>query len=422
MTQGTATAFAPEAPGGEATALSAAARRLKPSATNTTSQRARDLRAAGRDVIALSAGEPDFDTPAHVLEAARAAMAAGHTKYAPVAGIPALKAAVRAKFEAENGLRYADSEVMVSTGGKQVIANAMLATIDPGDEVVIPAPYWVSYPELVSFCGGRPVVVQAGAESGFLLTAEALEAAITPRTKWLVLNSPCNPSGAVYGRAALARIAAVLERHPQVMVLSDDIYEHLIYSGAPFATLAEVAPTLRHRVLTMNGVSKAYAMTGWRIGYCGGPDWLIKAMSKIQGQTTSGANSIAQWAAEAALSGPQDFLATRRESFRARRDLVVGLLRAAPGLACLVPDGAFYVYPSCAGTFGRVTAAGRRIDSDRDFSEALLEEADVAVVYGAAFGLPGHFRVSYAAAEPQLREACARIARFCAGLRPEAGR
>lgn len=393
--------------------LSAAAMWLKPSATNTMSQKARDLKAAGRDIVALSAGEPDFDTPTHVIAAAHEAMKAGHTKYAPVAGIAELKQAIRAKFAAENGLEYRDDEVMVSTGGKQVIANAMMATIDPGDEVVIPAPYWVSYPELVSFCGGTPVTVQAQAETGFLLTAADLEAAITPRTKWLILNSPCNPSGAVYSRAALADIAEVLERHPKIHVLSDDIYEHLIYSDVAFSTLAEVAPQLKSRILTMNGVSKAYAMTGWRIGYCGGPAHLIKAMSKIQGQTTSSANSIAQWAAVAALSGPQEYLAERRESFRSRRDLVVGLLRQADGLDCLIPEGAFYVYPSCTGTFGKVSAGGRAIDSDQTFCEALLEEQGVAVVYGAAFGLPGHFRVSYAAAESQLRDACARIENFC---------
>ncbi|MEI4263778.1 pyridoxal phosphate-dependent aminotransferase [Roseovarius sp. D0-M9] len=404
------------APEGVSDLLSAAATRLKPSATNTTSQKARDLKAQGRDIVALSAGEPDFATPENVIAAAIDAMKAGHTKYAPVAGIPELKQAVRGKFSTENGLDYADDEVMVSTGGKQVIANAMMATIDEGDEVIIPAPYWVSYPELVSFCGGTPVVVQAEATTGFLLTAEDLEAAITPRTKWVILNSPCNPSGAVYSRDALERIAGVLERHPRIHVLSDDIYEHLIYSDTAFSTLAEVAPQMKDRVLTMNGVSKAYAMTGWRIGYCGGPAHLIKAMSKIQGQTTSGANSIAQWAAVAALTGPQDFLAERRASFRARRDLVVGMLREAKGLECLVPDGAFYVYPGCAGTFGKTTKGGRKIGSDQEFSEALLEEEGVAVVYGAAFGLPGHFRVSYASSEAQLRDACMRITTFCNGL------
>lgn len=396
--------------------LSEAATRLKPSATNTTSQKARDLKAAGRDVVALSAGEPDFATPENVIGAALDAMNAGQTKYAPVAGIPELKAAVRNKFSKENGLDYADDEVMVSTGGKQVIANAMLATLNPGDEVIIPAPYWVSYPELVSFCGGTPVAVEAQAATGFLLTAKDLEAAITPRTKWLILNSPCNPSGAVYSREVLEQIAEVLDRHPKVHVLSDDIYEHLIYSNMAFSTLAEVAPRLADRILTMNGVSKAYAMTGWRIGYCGGPAKLIKAMTKIQGQTTSGANSIAQWAAVAALTGPQDFLAERRGSFRQRRDLVVGMLQEARGIECLVPEGAFYVYPSCTGTYGKTTSGGRTITNDQDFSEALLEEEGVAVVYGAAFGLGGHFRVSYAAAEDQLRDACARIKKFCNGL------
>lgn len=397
--------------------LSVAAARLKPSATNSTSQKARDLRAAGRDIVALSAGEPDFDTPDHVIAAAYQAMTTGQTKYAPVAGIAELKKAVRAKFKTENGLDYSDEEVMVSTGGKQVIANAMMATINPGDEVIIPAPYWVSYPELVSFCGGSPIAVQAKAETGFLLTAADLEAAITPRTKWLILNSPCNPTGAVYSREALVQIAEVLDRYPRLHVLSDDIYEHLIYSDRPFSTLAEVAPQLKSRVLTMNGVSKAYAMTGWRIGFCGGPASLIKAMSKIQGQTTSSANSIAQWAAVAALTGPQDFLAIRKESFRTRRDMVVAMLRDAEGLECLVPDGAFYVYPGCTRTYGKVSPGGRAIESDQDFSEALLEEAGVAVVYGAAFGLPGHFRVSYAAAESQLRDACARIQKFCSTLK-----
>jgi aspartate aminotransferase len=396
--------------------LSRAASRLRPSATNSTSQHARDLRAEGRDIIALSAGEPDFDTPEHIKAAAVAAMEAGKTKYAPVAGIPELKTAVRDKFRRENGLTYADAEVMVSTGGKQVIANAMLATIDAGDEVIIPAPYWVSYPELVSFCGGKPVIVRSTPANGFLLAAGDLERAITPRTKWLILNSPCNPTGAVYSRQALTDIAGVLERHPHVHVLSDDIYEHLIYADRPFSTIAEVAPALKNRVLTMNGVSKSYAMTGWRIGYAGGPATLIKAMTKIQGQTTSGANVIAQWAAVTALNGPQDFLVERLESFRQRRDLVIDLLRAAPGVECDVPDGAFYVYPSCHGLFGSVTPGGHRIESDQDFSEALLDEEGVAVVYGAAFGLPGHFRISYAASEDSLRAAFSRIVRFCETL------
>jgi len=396
--------------------LSVAAMRLKPSATNAMSQRARDLKAAGSDIIALSVGEPDFPTPENVISAAIDAMKAGHTRYAPVVGIPELKKAVRAKFSRENGLDYGDDEVMVSTGGKQVIANAMMATINPGDEVIIPAPYWVSYPELVSFCGGTPVTVQAEATTGFLLTARDLEAAITPRTKWVIINSPCNPSGAVYSREVLEQIAEVLQRHPRIHVLSDDIYEHLIYSDTPFSTLAEVAPQLKDRVLTMNGASKAYAMTGWRIGYCGGPAALIKAMAKIQGQTTSGANSVAQWAAVAALNGPQDFLAERRVSFQTRRDLVVVMLRDSEGLDCLVPDGAFYAYPGCTGTFGKTSAGGRIIKCDQDFAEALLDEQCVAVVYGAAFGLPGHFRVSYSASDTQLHDACARIQKFCKTL------
>ncbi|KUF08994.1 pyridoxal phosphate-dependent aminotransferase [Pseudoponticoccus marisrubri] len=393
--------------------FSRAAQRLKASATNATSQRARELRAEGRDIIALSAGEPDFDTPAHIRRAASDAMQAGHTRYTNVGGVPELKDAIRAKFLDENGLRFERSEVMASTGGKQVIANALLATINAGDEVIVPAPYWVSYPELVSFCGGTPVTVPTSARNGFLITAEELEAAITPRTKWLMLNSPCNPSGAVYHEQRLSELAAVLERHPQVHVLSDDIYEHLIYSDAPFRTLASVAPGLAGRILTMNGVSKAYSMTGWRIGFAGGPAKLIKVMEKIQGQTTSCPNAIAQWATIAALTGPKDFLAERRASFRERRDLVVSRINAIDGLECLTPDGAFYVYPSCEGLLGRVSPAGRTIDSDRDFAEALLEEANVAVVFGEAFGLAGHFRISYASPTAQLSEACDRIEAFC---------
>lgn len=401
---------------GRSRLLSSAAERIKPSATNSTSQRARELRASGRDVIALSAGEPDFDTPKHVLEAAAEAMAKGHTRYTPVSGIPELREAIRQKFLRENGLDFEIGQIMVSTGGKQVIANAMLATIDPGEEVVIPAPFWVTYPELVSFCGGTPVIVPTSAEMNFAMTAQDLEEALTPKTKWLILNSPCNPSGGVYSESELEALAEVLRRHPQVHVLCDDIYEHLIYSDTPFRTLAAVAPDLADRILTMNGVSKAYAMTGWRIGYAGGPKHLLKAMEKIQGQTTSCANSIAQWAAVAALTGPQDFLAERHESFRRRRDLVVRRLNEAPGLQCRTPDGAFYVYPSCEGTFGKKTRSGAEIPSDEAFCRMLLDETGVAVVHGTAFGLPGHFRVSYAASEDQLVEACKRIGDFCAGL------
>lgn len=396
--------------------LSQAVTRIQPSATNSTAQRARELKAKGRDIISLSTGEPDFNTPDHILEAARDAMAQGHTRYTPISGIPELRNAIRSKFARENGLDFDITEVMVSTGGKQVIANAMLATIDTGDEVVIPAPYWVSYPELVSFCGGTPVIVPTEASNNFCMTAQALQGAITSRTKWLILNSPCNPSGAVYSADMLHEIADVLDQHPKVYVLCDDIYEHLIYSNTPFATLAAVAPKLRGRILTMNGVSKAYAMTGWRIGYAGGPAPLIKAMEKIQGQTTSGANSIAQWAAVAALEGPQDLLALRRESFRRRRDMVVEQLGRAEGIHCRIPDGAFYVYPSCEGTLGKRTQQGMVIGSDRDFSVALLDQVGVAVVHGSAFGLGGHFRISYAVAEDQLIEACRRIQEFCASL------
>lgn len=396
--------------------LSKAARGLRPSATNSTTQRARELKAAGRSIIALSAGEPDFDTPEHIRQAAVEAMAAGHTRYAPVGGILELKQAIQAKFKRENKLSYDLAEIMVSTGGKQVIANAMLATIDAGDEVIIPAPFWVSYPELVSFCGGQPIILQADAANGFLMSAASLRAAITPKTKWLILNSPCNPSGAVYGGTELMALAEILRAHPHVHILCDDIYEHLIYASTPFHTLAEIAPDLKGRILTMNGVSKAYAMTGWRIGYAGGPAVLIKAMEKIQGQTTSSANTIAQWAAVAALNGPQGFLAERRESFRRRRDLVVKRLNPIPGLRCAIPDGAFYAYPSCVGTYGKRSPAGVLIDSDVAFCTALLDEAGVAAVHGDAFGLPGHFRVSYATSEAQLHEACDRITDFCAKL------
>ncbi|TVR07439.1 MAG: pyridoxal phosphate-dependent aminotransferase [Salinarimonadaceae bacterium] len=402
--------------------LSQAAQRLQPSATGSISQRARELKAEGRDIIALSAGEPDFDTPAHVLEAAAEAMAKGHTRYTTVGGIPELREAIRKKFQRENGLEFGLDQIVVSTGGKQVIANAMLATIDPGDEVIIPAPYWVSYPELVTFCGGRPVILPSDAAANFVVTPRQLESAITEKTKWLILNSPCNPSGAVYAESDLAALAEILRRNEHVHVLADDIYEHLIYSNVPFRTLASVAPDLSERILTMNGVSKAYAMTGWRIGYAGGPRHLIKAMEKIQGQTTSCPNSVAQWAALAALEGPQDLLADRRRSFMKRRDQVVDALNAAPGISCRKPDGAFYVYPSCAGTFGKTTRAGVAIKDDETFCRALLDETGVAVVHGSAFGIPGHFRVSYAASVEQLSEACRRIHEFCAALRATDGR
>lgn len=396
--------------------LSQALGRIKPSASIVANQRARELAAQGRDVIALSSGEPDFDTPEHIKQAAAAAMAAGKTKYTPVAGIPELRKAIRAKFLRENDLDYGLDQIIVGTGGKQVIANALLATVDPGDEVIVPAPFWVSYPEIVALCGGTAIVAPTSADDGFRLTPETLEGLITAKTKWLILNSPSNPSGAAYGREELKRLTDVLERHPHVWVLTDDIYEHLIYGGQPFATPAQVAPVLKERTLTVNGVSKAYAMTGWRIGYAGGPRDLIRAMDTIQGQFTSGPCSIAQWAAVAALDGPQDGLAVRRQAFEARRDLVVGMLNQAKGLNCRVPEGAFYVFPSCEKLFGLRTATGKVIASDEDFAAELLDAEAVAVVHGAAYGSPGHFRISYAASTEQLEEACRRIQRFCNAL------
>ena len=398
------------------TRLSQAIGRIAPSPTVAMAGRARALKAEGRDVIALAAGEPDFDTPAHIREAAVEAIARGETRYTDVAGTPALRAAVAEKFARENGLEAAPERVIVTSGGKQVIFNAFLATLDPGDEVIVPAPYWVSYPDIARLAGATPVVVPCPAEAGFRLAPGALEAAITPRTRWLVLNSPGNPTGAGYAAAHLAALAEVLRRHPQVMVLSDDIYEHIAFAPFVFATLAQVAPDLADRVLTMNGVSKAYAMTGWRIGYATGPADLIGAMIKLQSQSTTSASSISQAAALAALTGPQDYLAEAQGHFLRRRDAVVAALNAAPGLSCPVPDGAFYVYPSIAGCLGKTSRGGRRIEGDMDFAEALIDETGVAVVFGAAFGLSPHFRVSYAEADATLAEACARIADFCAGL------
>ncbi|WJR79141.1 pyridoxal phosphate-dependent aminotransferase [Bradyrhizobium sp. NP1] len=397
--------------------LSAALSRIKPSPTNFASDRARRLKAEGRDIVAVSSGEPDFETPENVRAAANAAIARGYTKYTPVAGIPQLREAVVRKFKRENQLEYQTSQIIVSTGGKQVVANALLATVDPGDEVIIPAPYWVSYPELVQFCGGTPVAVTANVADGFKLRPEALEAAITPKTKWLIMNSPCNPSGAVYSHDELKALAEVLKRHRQVWILTDDIYEHLVYGDFKFATLAQVEPELYERTLTVNGVSKAYAMTGWRIGYAGGPPQLIKAMETIQSQTTSGTSSVSQWAAVEALTGPQDFLDGRRKAFEQRRDLVVSMLNQARGIQCPTPDGAFYVYPSCAGVLGKRLADGRTIKTDEDFVLALLESEGVAVVHGSAFGCGPNFRISYAASMDLLDEACRRIQRFCAGLR-----
>ncbi|ETW13841.1 aspartate aminotransferase [Roseivivax marinus] len=396
--------------------LSEALARVNPSLTVAITQRARELRAEGRDVIALSAGEPDFDTPENVKRAAVAAIGRGETKYTAPDGMTELKQAICDKFARENGLSYAPAQISVSSGGKQVLWNALLATLNPGDEVIVPAPYWVSYPDMVRMAGGTPVIVTGEERDGFRLTAGALEAAITPRTKWLIFNSPSNPTGAGYDRATLCALTDVLMRHPQVHVMSDDMYEHLAYDGFTFCTPAEVEPRLAERTLTVNGVSKAYAMTGWRIGYAGGPEPLIAAMRKVQSQTTTNPCSISQWAAVEALTGPQDVLATRAEAFRRRRDSVVAALNDCAGMTCQTPEGAFYVYPSVAGCLGRTSAGGARIETDEDFATALLEEAGVALVFGAAFGLSPHVRLSYAAADDVLADACDRIRAFCAGL------
>jgi len=391
--------------------------RIKPSATIAVSDKARELTAAGRDIISLGAGEPDFDTPDNIKEAAIRAIRAGKTKYTNVDGIAELKAAIVAKFKRENSLDYRPEEVSVGSGGKQVLFNALMATLNPGDEVVIPAPYWVSYPEIVALAGATPVPVGTTLASGFKLTPAGLDKAITPKTKWVILNSPSNPSGAAYTLAELKALAAVVLKHPNVWVLTDDMYEHLIYDGFKFATVVEAEPALKSRTLTMNGVSKAYCMTGWRIGYGAGPAHLIKAMAKLQSQSTSNPSSISQWAAVEALNGPQDFIPRNAEAFRQRRDLVVSMLNQANGISCPRPEGAFYVYPSCAGTIGKTSAQGRRLASDEDFVTALLEEEGVAVVHGAAFGLSPFFRISYATATETLEDACHRIQRFCAGLR-----
>ncbi|MGH6841299.1 MAG: pyridoxal phosphate-dependent aminotransferase [Methylocella sp.] len=396
--------------------LSDAVGRIKPSPTIAISDLAKKLKAEGRDIIALSAGEPDFDTPDNIKKAAIEAIKRGETKYTAVDGMPELKAAVARKFKRENELDYKPSQITVGTGGKQVLFNALVATINPGDEVIIPAPYWVSYPDMVLIAGGTPVAVETAMEHGFKLQAGMLDAAITPKTKWLILNSPSNPSGAAYTWAELKALTDVLLRHPQVWILTDDIYEHLTYGDFTFATPAQVEPELISRTLTMNGVSKAYAMTGWRIGYAAGPGHLINAMDTLQGQQTSGACSIAQWASVEALTGPQDFIAERAKVFEKRRDLVVSMLNQAKYLNCPSPEGAFYVYPSCAGAVGKKTPDGKAIGNDEDFATALLEAAGVAVVHGAAFGLGPNFRISYAAAAPVLEDACAKIQRFCASL------
>ena len=391
--------------------------RIKPSPTIAVSAKARALKAAGKDVIGLGAGEPDFDTPDNIKEAAIRAIREGKTKYTDVDGIPELKAAVAAKLKRENGLDYKPSQVSVGTGGKQVLYNALIATVNPGDEVVIPAPYWVSYPDIVLLGGGTPVFVETTLEDGFKLKPEALDRAITKRTKWLVLNAPSNPSGAAYTRAELKALTDVLVAHPNVWVLSDDMYEHLLYDGLAFFTPAQVEPRLLERTLTMNGVSKAYAMTGWRIGYGAGPEPLIKAMAKLQSQSTSNPSSVAQYAAVEALNGPQGFIAERCAVFRGRRDLVVSMLNQARGLKCPSPEGAFYVYPSCEGLIGKTSAGGKRLGNDEDVVTAFLEEEGVAVVHGAAFGLSPFFRISYATDSATLEEACRRIQRFCGNAR-----
>jgi aspartate aminotransferase len=396
--------------------LSEALERVAPSATVAISQKARNLAQEGRDIIALSAGEPDFDTPLHVRDAAKRAMDEGKTRYTNVDGIPELKEAVAAKFRRDNGLDVTAADCFVSSGGKQIIFNALMATLNPGDEVVVPVPYWVSYPEIVRLCGAEPVFAVADASTGFKLKPDVLEAAITPKTKWLILNTPSNPTGAAYTADELKGLAEVLMRHPHVHILTDDIYEVLVYDGGTFATIAQVEPKLQPRTLTMNGVSKSHAMTGWRIGYCTGPRPLLAAMTKLQSQSTTNPSSVSQWAAVEALNGPQDFLAEWRQVFQARRDLVVKGLNANTGLDCLTPEGAFYVFPSCKRLLGKTSAGGKRLETDEDFVMALLEETGVALVHGTAFGLPGHFRLSYAASNAELEEAVRRIQGFCAGI------
>ncbi len=391
--------------------------RIKPSATIAVSSKARELKAAGRDVIGLGAGEPDFDTPDNIKAAAIDAINRGETKYTAVDGIPELKQAIADKFKRENGLEYAPSQCFVAPGGKPVIYNAMMATINPGDEVVIPTPYWVSYPDIVLLAGGTPIFAEATAEDNFKLRPEVLEAAITSRTKWLIFNSPSNPSGAAYTRDELKALTEILLDYPKVHILTDDMYEHLVYDDFEFVTMAQVEPKLYDRTLTMNGVSKAYAMTGWRIGYCAGPEELIGAMRKIQSQSTSNPTSISQWASVEALNGPQDFIKERADIFKQRRDLVVSMLNQATGITCPTPEGAFYVYPSIAGCMGKTTPGGKVITSDGEFATALLEDEGVAVVHGEAFGLSPFFRVSYATSTEALTEACQRIQRFCASLK-----
>ena len=391
--------------------------RIQPSATIAISNKAMQLKAEGKNVIGLAAGEPDFDTPQNIKDAAIKAIQAGKTKYTPVDGIPELKKAIVDKFKLENNLDYKPSQVSVGTGGKQVLFNALMATVNPGDEVIVPAPYWVSYPDIVMLAGGTPVFVEGKVENGFKLQAADLEKAITPKTKWLILNSPSNPSGAAYSRAELKALTDVLLKHPHVWVLSDDMYEHLVYDDFEFTTPAQVEPKLYDRTLTMNGVSKSYCMTGWRIGYGAGPEQLIKAMSKLQSQSTSNPSSIAQWAAVEALNGPQGFIDDNNTVFKERRDLVVSMLNQAKGLSCPTPEGAFYVYPSCAGAIGKTAPSGNVIATDEDFVTELLAAEGVAAVHGGAFGMSPFFRISYATATETLEDACKRIQRFCGNLR-----
>lgn len=391
--------------------------RIQPSATLAMTQRVGELKRSGVDIIGLSAGEPDFDTPDFVKEAAIAAIRNGQTKYTDVGGTPALRAAIAAKFLRDNGLTYADDQVIVGVGGKHVLFNALCASVDPGDEVIIPAPYWVSYPDIVAYAGGTSVFIAAGAGQNYKITAQQLDAAITPRTRWVILNSPSNPTGAAYGASELAALGEVLRRHPHVLILTDDMYEHVWYADTPFATIAQVCPDLYDRTLTVNGCSKAYAMTGWRIGYAGGPSWLIKAMAKLQSQSTSNPCSIAQAAATAALNGNQDFLDERNAAFRERRDTVVAMLNDTPGLVCPVPEGAFYVYPDASGCIGKRTPDGQVVDSDAALVDYFITAARVAAVPGHAFGLSPAFRISYATSLDLLEEACRRIQRACADLK-----
>lgn len=396
---------------------SAALDRIQPSATLAMTSRVLDLKAKGVDVIGLSAGEPDFDTPDFVKDAAIEAIRAGKTKYTNVDGTAELKAAIKAKFKRDNGLDYDVNQISVNVGGKHTLFNALVATIDAGDEVIIPAPYWVSYPDMVAFAGGTPVIIQAPASQSYKIRPEQLDAAITPATRWVMLNSPSNPTGAAYSAAELKGLADVLLRHPHVLIITDDMYEHVWYADTPFATILQVCPELYDRTLTVNGCSKAYSMTGWRIGFAGGPHWLIKAMAKLQSQSTSNPCSIAQAAATAALNGDQSFLTARNEAFRGRRDLVVSMLNQANGLVCPTPEGAFYVYPDCSGLIGKTTPDGKVIESDADLIDYFLDSVQVAAVHGAAFGLSPGFRISYATSEAILTDACTRIQTACGNLR-----